>query len=65
MVETQDVVPRIFLIETEYSIAIEQAEADWLRGLLAELKAGTLPGMAAWRNYHDTGELDIEAFRDP
>lgn len=61
----QDVVPRIFLIETEYSLALEQAEADWLRGLLAELQAGTLPGMAAWRNYHDTGELDVEAFNDP
>lgn len=58
-------VPRIFLIESEYSLALEQAEADWLRGLLAELKAGTLPGMAAWRNFHDTGELDVEAFRDP
>jgi DNA-binding PadR family transcriptional regulator len=65
LAETQDVVPRIFLIETEYSIAIEQAEADWLRGLLAELRAGTLPGMAAWRNYHDTGDLDVEAFMDP
>ncbi|GAB3856903.1 PadR family transcriptional regulator [Dactylosporangium cerinum] len=65
LVETQDLVPRIFLVETEYSIAIEQAEADWLRGLLAELRAGTLPGMAAWRNYHDTGELDVEAFMDP
>lgn len=65
LVQTQDVVPRIFLIETEYSIALEQAEADWLRGLLAELRAGTLPGMAAWRNYHDTGELDVSAFNDP
>ncbi|GAA3251378.1 PadR family transcriptional regulator [Dactylosporangium siamense] len=65
LARTQDVVPRIFLIETEYSIALEQAEVDWLRGLLAELRAGTLPGMAAWRNYHDTGELDVEAFMDP
>jgi DNA-binding PadR family transcriptional regulator len=65
LAKTQDVVPRIFLIEVEYSIALEQAEVDWLRGFLAELRAGTLPGMAAWRNYHDTGELDMEAFRDP
>lgn len=65
LVKVQDVVPRIFLIEAEYSMALEQAEADWLRGLLAELQAGTLPGMAAWRNYHDTGELDVSAFTDP
>lgn len=61
----QETVPRIFLIEVEYATALEQAEADWLRGLLAELRAGTLPGMAAWRNYHETGELDVSAFNDP
>ncbi|MEV4515902.1 helix-turn-helix transcriptional regulator [Dactylosporangium sp. NPDC049525] len=61
----QATVPRLFLVEVEYSIAIEQAEVDWLRGLLAELTAGTLPGMAAWRHYHETGELDVTAFNDP
>ncbi|GGM48722.1 PadR family transcriptional regulator [Dactylosporangium sucinum] len=50
-------VPRIFLIETEYSVALQRAERDWLMGLQAELKAGTLPGMAEWRHYHETGEL--------
>jgi DNA-binding PadR family transcriptional regulator len=65
LVKWQETVPRIFLIESEYSLALEQAEAGWLRGLLAELKAGTLPGMAAWRNYHDTGELDLDAFTGP
>jgi DNA-binding PadR family transcriptional regulator len=65
LVKAQDVVPRIFLVEAEYSLALEQAEAEWLRGLLAELRAGTLPGMAAWRHYHETGELDVDAFNDP
>ena len=28
--------------------------------LLAELTAGTLPGMAAWREYHRTGQMPSE-----
>jgi len=48
-------VPRIFLIEAEYAVAMRTAEADWVRGLLAELTTGTLPGIAQWRDYHETG----------
>jgi len=48
-------VPRIFLIEAEYAVAMRNAEADWVRGLLAELTTGTLPGIAQWRDYHETG----------
>ncbi len=48
-------VPRIFLIEAEYTVAMRNAEADWVRGLLAELTTGTLPGIAQWRDYHETG----------
>ncbi|UWP80636.1 PadR family transcriptional regulator [Dactylosporangium fulvum] len=55
--DTAKAVPRIFLIETEYSTALQEAEIAWLRGLLEELEAGTLPGMAEWRHYHETGEL--------
>jgi DNA-binding PadR family transcriptional regulator len=48
-------VPRIFLIEAEYALALRAAEADWVRGLLTELTDGTLPGLATWREYHETG----------
>jgi len=48
-------VPRIFLIEGEYALAMRSAEADWVRGLLAELVGGTLPGVVEWRHYHETG----------
>jgi DNA-binding PadR family transcriptional regulator len=51
-------VPRIFLIENEYHIAMRRAEADWVRGLLAELDGGTFPGMDFWRALHDSGALD-------
>lgn len=35
-------VERINLIEEEYRCAMRQAELDWIRGLLAELRSGTL-----------------------
>ena len=52
--------PRIFLIETEYALAMREAELGWVRGLLAELTDGTLPGLAEWRRYHETGEIPAE-----
>jgi DNA-binding PadR family transcriptional regulator len=55
-----DNVPRVFLIEAEYALAIRRAEADWTRGLLAEIEAGTLPGLEMWRRTHETGQLPPE-----
>jgi DNA-binding PadR family transcriptional regulator len=57
-------VPRLFLIEDEYRIAMTRAEADWTRSLLDELTAGTFPHLDAWRSFHETGELPIE-FGEP
>jgi DNA-binding PadR family transcriptional regulator len=48
-------VPRIFLLEAEFDIAVRQAEADWVRGLLTELRDGTLPGVRYWRQWHEDG----------
>ncbi|HEX3779356.1 MAG TPA: PadR family transcriptional regulator [Pseudonocardiaceae bacterium] len=50
-------VPRLFLIEDEYELAISEAEANWVRALLEELRTGALPGVDAWRAYHETGEV--------
>jgi hypothetical protein len=49
---------RAFLIEAEYYLAIRKAEADWLRGFIAELVAGTLPGMDFWRELHASGRFE-------
>jgi DNA-binding PadR family transcriptional regulator len=57
-------VPRLFLIEDEYRIAMTRAEADWTRSLLDELTAGTFPHLDAWRSFHETGELPTE-FGEP
>src|SRR5262249_6678844 len=53
-------VPRLFLIEDEYRIAMTQAEADWTQSLLDELVSGTFPLMDVWQKWHDTGEIPTE-----
>ena len=54
--------PRVLLIEGEYQLAMRTAQADWLRGLLGELVAGTISGMDAWRHMHETGEVPPEFY---
>jgi hypothetical protein len=49
-------VPRLFLVEAEYDLAIREAEATWIRSLLDELTAGSLPGLAQWRAWYETGQ---------
>ena len=53
-------VPRLFLIEDEYRIAMTRAEADWVRSLLDELTAGNFPHLDAWRRFHETGQMPTE-----
>lgn len=53
-------VPRLFLVEAEYDLAIRAAEAAWTRALLDELTAGSFPGLAQWRAWHETGEVPAE-----
>ena len=55
--------PRLFLIESEYQLALRRAEAEWVRGLLTELTDGTFPGLEAWRHFHETGEFPEEFSR--
>jgi hypothetical protein len=45
-------VQRVFLVEVEYSLAMAEAEAAWVRSLRTELVEGTLSGVAEWRAYH-------------
>ncbi|MDP9796614.1 DNA-binding PadR family transcriptional regulator [Catenuloplanes nepalensis] len=48
-------VPRIFLIETEYALAMREAETTWVSALREQLAEGTLPGLAEWRAFHESG----------
>jgi DNA-binding PadR family transcriptional regulator len=56
-------IPRIFLIEGEYSVAMRQAEADWIGSLLKDLADGSITGIELWRQFHETGQLP-EQFRE-
>jgi DNA-binding PadR family transcriptional regulator len=53
-------VPRLFLIEDEYRIAMSQAEAEWVRSLLDELSAGMFPQLDVWQRWHETGDVPAE-----
>ncbi len=53
-------VPRLFLVEVEYELAVRDAEIAWVRGLYDELRNGSLPGIDEWRRWHETGELTHE-----
>ena len=48
---------RVFLVETEYALAMRGAEAAWVRSLRTELAEGTLTGVDEWRAYHATGAV--------
>ena len=43
---------------------MREAEAAWVRSLLAEIAEGTLPGVDEWRAYHETGQMPPEFARD-
>lgn len=50
-------IPRLFLVEEEYDLAMQQAEASWVRSVLTELEAGKFPGLDSWDAYHRGEEL--------
>ncbi|HEX5205082.1 MAG TPA: PadR family transcriptional regulator [Actinoplanes sp.] len=53
-------VPRLFLIEIEYDLAMLRAEQAWMRSLIDEIAEGRLPGLDEWRKHHETGEITAE-----
>jgi DNA-binding PadR family transcriptional regulator len=53
-------VPRLFLVESEFDLAVREAELAWARGLLTEISQGSLPGLAQWREFYRTGQLSSE-----
>ncbi len=57
---TVERVPRLFLIESEYDLALLEAEIAWTRSLVDEFEAGTFPGLDQWRVVHETGEFPAD-----
>lgn len=61
--EAAATVPWLFLIEDDYALMMRQAELDWVRALLGQLTDGTLPGLAQWREFHQTGQVPEELMK--
>ena len=49
--------PRLFLLENEYHLAVREAELAWVRGLVRELQEGSFPLMKEWDHWTRTGEF--------
>ncbi|HWG15954.1 MAG TPA: hypothetical protein VG268_22030, partial [Streptosporangiaceae bacterium] len=52
--------PRLFVLETEYGLAMKRAEAGWVRALMTELADGTFADLKLWRGVHESGEFPPE-----
>jgi DNA-binding PadR family transcriptional regulator len=52
--------PRLFVLEAEYHLAMQEAELTWVRGIVAEFEDGSFPGLDGWARWHETGELPPE-----
>ncbi|MEU4251044.1 PadR family transcriptional regulator [Amycolatopsis sp. NPDC026612] len=55
--QLRPLLPRLFLVEVEYDLAMTEAEERWTHAFLGELTSGAVPGIDAWRRYHETGEI--------
>ncbi|HVW69809.1 MAG TPA: PadR family transcriptional regulator [Steroidobacteraceae bacterium] len=53
LTSTTQPVPRLFLIESEYRMALREAELNWTRGLIADIAAQSLEGMELWSRFHE------------
>ncbi|KIA66585.1 PadR family transcriptional regulator [Nocardia vulneris] len=47
--------PRLFTIETEYGVAMLEAEVAWARSFRDEIRDGTFDGVDWWRRIHAGG----------
>jgi DNA-binding PadR family transcriptional regulator len=47
--------PRLFSLESEYVVALQQAELEFTRLLIADIESGELSGLDEWRRWHEAG----------
>jgi DNA-binding PadR family transcriptional regulator len=52
--------PRVFVLETEYALAMKVAEAEWVRAASKDLADDSLPHVRQWRTWHETGKFPEE-----
>ena len=51
--------PRIFLIESEFQSALLDAEIEFVRSLIRDMRTGELSGLAPWRRLHELRATDL------
>ncbi|WP_280235709.1 PadR family transcriptional regulator [Nocardia cyriacigeorgica] len=51
----QGSLPRLFMVESEYGLAMLEAERAWTGSFRDELIAGEFPGLDGWRKWHVDG----------
>lgn len=51
-----DLLPRVFVVESEYQLHMIEAQLEWIRGFRKELADSTLSGIEGWKAFHETGE---------
>ena len=44
--------PALFLIESEYALALVRAERVYVKGLIRGIETGELDGVEQWRRWH-------------
>ncbi|MEV6139484.1 PadR family transcriptional regulator [Nocardia sp. NPDC051990] len=52
--------PRLFVVEAEYGVAMLEAEMEWAASLRDEIATGTFPGVDLWRHVHAVGMTPAE-----
>ncbi|MVU75663.1 PadR family transcriptional regulator [Nocardia sp. ET3-3] len=53
-------VPRLFLVEDDYELAMLSAESNWARALRDSLSDGSFPDVEGWRAWHRDGVMPPE-----
>lgn len=53
--------PRLFMVETEYGLAMLEAERAWTAAFRDELVSGKFPGLDGWRTWHAEGMDQAQA----
>ncbi len=48
--------PRLFVVESEYSFALLEAEIEFVRGVVDDMRSGTFGGLDGWRRVHELRE---------
>ncbi len=48
-------VPRLFTVEFEYMTALVEAELEWSRKLIGEVKSESFEGIELWKGFHAVG----------